>query len=213
MALFFTWMFIFMTILYFQRGMSLLFGPLFWFILTTLLILSRGYWRIKSEKNQEPYASSQPRILIYGGGVGGAALSSWIGNSAIGLNLIGFLDDSPKVRGMRINGNRVLGRESDIPTINEVHQIDEIWVTFLPDSVKRVRLQSLCERLQIKIFWLSDMEPFSRVKNNVSRITSQNRRKSRIKSYVEQPAYYSQISSSESIGPYEKSKQVLTNIS
>jgi FlaA1/EpsC-like NDP-sugar epimerase len=212
-TLFFIWMFIFMSILYFQRGMSLLFGPLFWFILTTLLILSRGYLRVKSEKNKGSYDSSRPKVLIYGGGMSGAALSNWIGSIAISINLVGFLDDSEKLRGMRINGHHVLGRESDIPTINEVYQVDEIWVTFLPDSLKRNRLQALCDRLKITVYWLSDIEPFSRVQNNLSRQSLQNRRKIRIKSYAEQPAYYSHISSSRALEPYLKSKQVLTRIS
>jgi FlaA1/EpsC-like NDP-sugar epimerase len=212
-TLFFIWMLIFMSILYFQRGISLLFGPLYWFILTTLLILSRGYWRIKGERNQGLFASSQPKVLIYGSGVGGAALSSWIGNNATGLKMIGFLDDSIKLRGMRIKGHRVLGRESDIPSINQVYKVDEIWATFLPDPVKRARLQSLCEKLQIKIYWLADIEPFSRVQNNLSPQTLRKQRKRRIKTYVKQPAYYSQISPSKSMGSFEKTKQVLTNIS
>ena len=87
---------------------------------------------------------------------------SFLFNGFADINLMGYLDDSPALRGRRVNGHAVLGRESDIPTINEVNRIDEIWVTFVPDEIKRRRLETICKQNNIQLIILPENQLFSR---------------------------------------------------
>jgi FlaA1/EpsC-like NDP-sugar epimerase len=79
----------------------------------------------------------------------------------MGLNFLGFLDDDPELRGKRIAGYHILGRERDIPTIRQRYSLAEIWITFKPDELKRHRLQTVCQQQHIKLIVLTELEPFS----------------------------------------------------
>ena len=91
------------------------------------------------------------------------SMSGLINGEASPMKLIGFIDDNPVLRGRRVQGFEVLGRESDIPTIHAVHKFDEIWITFKPDDAKRFRIQTFCQKKKIRLSFLAEMEPFSRI--------------------------------------------------
>jgi FlaA1/EpsC-like NDP-sugar epimerase len=116
-------------------------------------------WERKSRLQSE----SSSNIAIYGAGKWGIAMADLLGNGIEGGSLVGFIDDDSKLRGRRVCGNRVLGRESDIVTIHHVHRIDELWLTFLPNEHKRGRLKGLCDEHDIKMVVLQEIEPFSRL--------------------------------------------------
>jgi lipopolysaccharide/colanic/teichoic acid biosynthesis glycosyltransferase len=145
-----------------SRNISLYLIPMGWFILLPLLTMPRIWLRIQREKYgvRRSVPSRHIQILIYGVGNTGLALANWLRNEPRGLHLLGFLDDDPEFRKKIIYGYRVLGRESDIPTIHQVHHINEIWVTFQPDELKRYRLRALCEKLDIKLVVIMELEPF-----------------------------------------------------
>ena len=157
------WFTCFLVLIYLQRGLSFALLALNWFIILPLLASHRIWHRLRFEKGDDSGHENIQRILIYGVGVGGAALSGWMIKRSVGLKLVGFLDDNPLLKGKKINGYNVLGYESDIPTIHQMFRIDEIWTTFRLHALKKTRLEKQCDQLQIKFISLSDIEPFSRI--------------------------------------------------
>jgi hypothetical protein len=157
----FGWFLAFCILAYFNRtiGYSLL--PLNWFILISLLNMPRVLYRIY-QRRKLTHPAVQMNILIYGAGIGGLALSKWIKEGNNSSNLVGFLDDKPTLIRRRIDGKDVLGCERDIPTIHQVHQLHERWVTFQPDPMKRMRLKTVCDSLQIRLVIFPELEPFKR---------------------------------------------------
>ncbi len=163
------WFACFCVLIYMQRDLSFALLVLNWFIILPLLTSHRIWYRLHFEQAEASGHEKNQRILIYGVGVGGAALSGWMIRRSVGLKLVGFLDDNPLLKGKKINGHPVLGYESDIPTIHEMFRIDEIWTTFTLHPLKKARLEKQCDQLQIKLISLSDIEPFSRILGHPSR--------------------------------------------
>ncbi|MDM8543774.1 sugar transferase [Desulfococcaceae bacterium HSG9] len=157
------WFTCFCVLIYLQRDLSFALLVLNWFIILPFLVSHRIWHRLHFEKRDNSGHANIQRILIYGVGVGGAALSGWMIKKSVGLNLVGFLDDNPLLKRKKINGHRVLGYESDIPTIHKMFRVNEIWTTFRLHPLKKARLEKQCDKLQIKLISLSDIEPFARI--------------------------------------------------
>jgi hypothetical protein len=147
------------------RSISLYLIPMGWFVLLPLLTLPRVWLRIQREKSEARQSDPlcQIRVLIYGAGNTGIALMNWLKSGSKSLHLLGFLDDNPELRKMAVYGYRVLGRESDIPTLHHVHHIDEIWVTFPLEGLKQHRLLARCEQYGIKVIIFPGLEQFSKI--------------------------------------------------
>ena len=160
----FLWLIFYVFLFGIHRGLSLYIIPLVWAFLTIFLMFPRVaikfYWQMKPLDQPQKNTSG---ILIYGAGQIGATLGGMINGRTTPIKLIGYVDDDPNLRGRRVNGHHVLGRESDIPTIHTVHNIDEIWLTFKPDNIKRSRLQTFCQKEQVRMTILTEVEPFSRI--------------------------------------------------
>ncbi len=69
-------------------------------------------------------------VLIVGAGDGGRlVLREIVRNRGLGLAPVGFLDDDPRKRGLRIDGVKVLGgTEADLPRILEEAEPDEVII-------------------------------------------------------------------------------------
>ncbi|MGH8500374.1 MAG: sugar transferase, partial [Methylococcales bacterium] len=143
------------------RTASLSLLPLGWLPSLLLLAILRIWLRIRKEPRRHLRPTSVRKVLVYGAGRTGIALAEWMSYGPDSLRFIGFIDDDHKLRGHILSGHRVLGRESDIPTIETVHGVNEIWVTFRPDELKRTRLQQSCIKNGIKCFILCDVAPFA----------------------------------------------------
>ncbi|ADJ29597.1 sugar transferase [Nitrosococcus watsonii] len=132
-----------------------------WFVLLPLLLMPRLGFRLWHEKAIALDEGKHPRAVIYGVGVAGIALATWMNQERAGRKLIGFIDDDFKFSGKQILGYRVFGFKRDIPVIHEKYTIDELWVAFNPKTLDRERLQALCRRYGIKLVIVADLEPFS----------------------------------------------------
>jgi lipopolysaccharide/colanic/teichoic acid biosynthesis glycosyltransferase len=158
-----TWLLGFVFLIGFvSRNASLYLIPMGWLALLPLLAMPRVWIRIQAERSQTNDTQQQKQILIYGAGKGGIALVSWIRQVPMGLHVVGLIDDDSELRGMIIAGYRVLGRESDIPTIQEVHKIDEVWVTYRLKESKLNRLKAYCTEHDVILVVFPELEPFSR---------------------------------------------------
>ena len=160
----FLWLIFFIVLFSIHRDLSLYIIPLVWAFLIIFLMFPRValklFWEMKP---LDTHRQATSNILIYGAGRIGTSMSGLINGNASSMKLVGFIDDNPNLRGRRVHGFEVLGRESDIPTIHTVHRFNEIWMTFKPDKIKRLRMQAFCEKQQIKMTVLAELEPFSRI--------------------------------------------------
>ncbi len=89
-------------------------------------------------------------VIIAGAGRLGRALAEKINlHPALGLNIIGFVDDNPRLHGEKVLGYPVLGSIDDLPDILSERGIDLIFVT-LPLTAHR-RTAQLLNMLQKEI--------------------------------------------------------------
>jgi len=160
----FLWLFFFIILFSIHRNLSLYIIPLVWAFLIIALMIPRVAIKFLWElKPLDEHRDSTANILIYGAGRIGTVMSGLIDGHVSPMRFVGFVDDNPDLRGRRIQGYEVLGRESDIPTVYAVHKFDEIWITFKPDEIKRARLLAFCQKHPVKLISLAEMEPFSRI--------------------------------------------------
>jgi len=86
------------------------------------------HWRWRAIWRQE--FPQQTRILIIGAGEAGQTLAWQLKyhwrrlEGSKGHEIVGFVDDDPRKRGLYVEGCRVLGMRQDIPRLVEEHKID-----------------------------------------------------------------------------------------
>lgn len=74
-------------------------------------------------------ANDTKRIVIYGAGNAGVTLLSEIrGNSQLGYDVQGLIDDDPQKVGQLIQGIRVLGMGADLTAIAVKHRLEEVLI-------------------------------------------------------------------------------------
>jgi FlaA1/EpsC-like NDP-sugar epimerase len=85
-------------------------------------------------------------VLIVGAGDGGRlVLREIVRNRGLGLAPVGFLDDDPRKRGLRIDGVKVLGNtEADLPRILEEAEPDEVIIA-IPSAPGSMRARIVRE--------------------------------------------------------------------
>jgi len=84
------------------------------------------------------------RTLIVGAGDAGAGLAQELRRDARGdVELVGFVDDDPELRGRSVRGLRVLGVTSDLPQVCRDREVDRILIA-LP-SATRETLQPIID--------------------------------------------------------------------
>ncbi|MHB1017750.1 MAG: polysaccharide biosynthesis protein [Coriobacteriia bacterium] len=80
------------------------------------------------------------RVLIVGAGDAGSLLLRDIETQPqLGWQTVGYIDDDPRKRGLRIRSKRVLGTVADLPDVVEQHDVDEILVAMPSVDVDRRR--------------------------------------------------------------------------
>ena len=112
------------------------------------------------------------RVLIYGAGRGGTVLlRELLENPAHNLAPIGFLDDNPARRRMRIEGLEVLGALEDLPSLIEAHRPVEILVSITGlDRARLGVLSTICRqhglRARVMRFALEELGPVPHVRHD-----------------------------------------------
>jgi FlaA1/EpsC-like NDP-sugar epimerase len=99
-------------------------------------------------------ARSARSVLIVGAGDGGRlVLREIMRNRELGLHPVGFLDDDPRKRGLRIDGVRVRGNtEGDLPRALDESEPDEVIIA-IPSApgTTRARVVRECRRRSIPV--------------------------------------------------------------
>lgn len=100
-------------------------------------------YRILVERVQHArHIGGRPRrVLMVGAGSAGQMLVREMQRTPTGMTPVGYVDDDPAKRSARIHGVRVQGAVSDLPTLVEKLQVDEIIIAIpsaAPAQIRRI---------------------------------------------------------------------------
>jgi UDP-GlcNAc:undecaprenyl-phosphate GlcNAc-1-phosphate transferase len=128
---------------------------IYWVVMLILVSLSRLSFRLFEEGVRRRNRHGRP-TLIYGAGVGGQlALKEIESNGGLGLQMVGFIDDNPRIHRRSIRGYPVLGGRQHLKEIVIKHGIKDIIVTFKESGPEKAReVKMICrqfgEDLEVK---------------------------------------------------------------
>ena len=102
-------------------------------------------------KRMRPHSSST-RVLVVGAGESGMMIVREMQNhTAIGMEPVGFVDDDPDKRSVRIRGLRVLGKRHDIPELVREYHINQVVIAMPTASGQVIReIKGMCEKVKVK---------------------------------------------------------------
>jgi UDP-GlcNAc:undecaprenyl-phosphate/decaprenyl-phosphate GlcNAc-1-phosphate transferase len=125
---------------------------IYWVLLIILVSLSRLSFRLLDEGIRLGTRNGE-KTLIYGAGIGGQmTLREIENNHALGLQLVGFMDDDPRLHGRKIQGYPVFGGESSLEEIIRRHSIRNIIVSFKAKGDEKAKnIEELCASLGEKV--------------------------------------------------------------
>ncbi|MEI2690889.1 MAG: nucleoside-diphosphate sugar epimerase/dehydratase [Anaerolineae bacterium] len=91
------------------------------------------------------------RVLIVGAGEAGAMIAREMRtNPQLGLDPIGFIDDDPEKKGVRIRSLSVLGNRAMLPILVGEHKIDQVIIAMPTAPGKTIReLLAICEEAEV----------------------------------------------------------------
>ncbi len=125
--------------------------------------------RINNHHHQEPSS----RALIIGAGAAGIMVAKELHSHFNSSHVlpVGFIDDDSAKQRCSIQGIKVLGTATDIPSLTEKHKVDQVIIAIpsAPRSEIR-RLTRLCSQLPVKIKILPGMYELINGKVSVSSI-------------------------------------------
>jgi FlaA1/EpsC-like NDP-sugar epimerase len=124
------------------------------FILTLMLIAgARLAVRLIVERPSRSGRLPKHEVLVIGAGSGGQMVVRELQlNPALGATAIGFVDDDPRKRGMRMLGLKVLGSTKQIATILDETQPDEVVIA-IPSApgTLRAKVVAACRDREIRV--------------------------------------------------------------
>lgn len=117
----------------FSRAVFIIYGG----VMLILLAFSRFFFRLLDDWAAREKHNGRP-ALIYGAGVGGQmAVREIETNGALGLFVVGFIDDDPMKKGKKIHGYPVFGGKERIRDIVTKYQVKEIIVSFKDNGMEK----------------------------------------------------------------------------
>jgi UDP-GlcNAc:undecaprenyl-phosphate/decaprenyl-phosphate GlcNAc-1-phosphate transferase len=125
---------------------------IYWGVMLILVSLSRLSFRLLDEGVLIPSRKGD-HTIIYGAGIGGQfALKEIQSNPDLGLQLVGFVDDNPRLRGSKIKGYPVFGGQNDLEGILREHNIRKIIISFRERGEEKANeIRTLCRTLGAEI--------------------------------------------------------------
>ncbi len=136
------------------NGVIVLFGLLCLLFLIGVRVLARMIYERRPLAALHTGGRGERRVLIVGAGDGGRLVLREIArNRGLGLSPVGFLDDDPGKRGLRIDGVRVRGdTQGDLPRALDESEPDEVLIAIpsAPGST-RARVVRECRARGISV--------------------------------------------------------------
>lgn len=112
---------------------------IYWVLMIIMVSLSRLSFRLLDEGIRRGGQKGLP-TLVYGAGVGGQmAVKEIETNRDLGLGVVGFLDDNPRIQHRKIQGYSVLGGQEDLEQIIRKYRIKMIIVSFRERGTEKKR--------------------------------------------------------------------------
>lgn len=143
-----------------------------WFILFSLICGSRLVWRIYRETRIIPSLRKGSRTFIIGAGEAGNLLLKEIRKQSNSpYNVVGFIDDAPDKRGLRLSGVRVLGGTRHLCALVRRHCVAEV-IFAIPsaDAELMRRIIASCRRSKARFKMLPGITAMVDGKVSVSQI-------------------------------------------
>ncbi|WP_183354171.1 polysaccharide biosynthesis protein [Geomonas silvestris] len=143
-----------------------------WFLLFAVVAGSRLVWRIYRETRVIPSLRKGKRTLIIGAGDAGNLLLREIRKQTSSpYNVVGFVDDDPGKRGLRLSGVRVLGGTNRLRALVRIHRIEEV-IFAIPsgDGALMRRVIASCQRARARFKTLPAITAIIDGKVSVSQI-------------------------------------------
>jgi len=124
-----------------------------WIVCTGLVTGVRFATRLFREKFKPARSIKTQRVLIVGAGEAGVlVLRESKHNPALGMKVVGFIDDSPVKKKLHVQGVKILGARKDIPSIVEEKNIDEIIIAIPSAKGETIReIISYCQIPEVKV--------------------------------------------------------------
>jgi FlaA1/EpsC-like NDP-sugar epimerase len=136
------------------NGVIVLFFLLSLLLLVGVRVLARSVYERRPLGAFRAGARRERSVLIVGGGDGGQlVLREILRNPELGLHPVGFVDDDPRKRGLRIEGVKVRGdTDTDLPRILEETGPDEVIIAIpsAPGST-RARVVRACRERSVPV--------------------------------------------------------------
>ena len=163
-----------MLYLYRFQGFSRLVFAIDGVILAALLIGSRLAITSIDEYLRKQRSRGRP-ALIYGAGRGGVLLArELLENRALDLRPVGFVDDDPEKRRIRVEGLPVLGTFADLAALIERHEVAEVLIsTRAIDRHQLADIAATCRERGVAVrsmrFSLEEIGPVPHIRHVQSR--------------------------------------------
>jgi len=125
---------------------------IYWGLMLIMVSLSRLSFRLLDEGMRGGKKEGR-RVLIYGAGLGGQMVLREIENNReLGLTVVGFMDDNPRMQRSKIRGYPVFGAFRDLERIIADQKIQEIIISFkINSSEKRREIKRWCEEMGAEV--------------------------------------------------------------
>ncbi|MCZ3385794.1 MAG: polysaccharide biosynthesis protein, partial [Actinomycetia bacterium] len=110
------------------------------FVALVLMLGVRYIWRVRLERSTRPDESTATKVLVFGAGDAGYQLvQSMMRDPQSAYLPVGLLDDSPRVRNLRVRGVSVLGGRADISAVAAQTDASAIVIAIASASAVLVR--------------------------------------------------------------------------
>src|SRR6185369_5279127 len=111
-----------------------------WFLLFALIAASRLIWRVYLESYIIGRSCDGPRTLIVGAGEAGSLLLKEIRRHPhTAYNVVGFVDDDPEKKGMKLHGVPVLGSAKQLKMLILANEVEDVIIAMPSADSKTIR--------------------------------------------------------------------------
>ena len=138
-------------------------------ILFILVVASRTFAKIwlGNLYNFKVNKSFLPQVLIYGAGNSGSQLASALANNK-SMNVVGFLDDNPRLHGIKLNGLEIYNPKNIIEIIKKKNITDVLLALPSASRIRRKNIIIKLSKLRLSVRTLPDLNDLASGKISIS---------------------------------------------
>jgi FlaA1/EpsC-like NDP-sugar epimerase len=117
----------------------------------TILVTGGARFAVRAYTETVGTVAAGKRTLIVGATQGGRALAQELRqNPELNYETVGFIDDDPRKRGIKINGIRILGTPDDLPQLIPVYEVARVIIAIESTEGKQIeRVINACRACNV----------------------------------------------------------------